>query len=299
MAQNKRGIRRSKNDLFFDAVVAVIMVFIVIACLYPFYLAVVMSFNEGLDAQRGGIYLWPRSFTLENYQRLIKDGTWGTAFFVTLARTVIGTFLTVFFTLIVGYGLSFKELVGRKLYYSIFIFAMYFSGGVIPYYILLRSLHLLNSFLVYVIPGCLSLFYLIVATSFFQDIPKELGESARLDGAGEFTIFRKIILPISKPLMATIAIFTSVGHWNAWYESAFFITNNKSLRTLGYLMISIINSSRGSNNAADAAMQAASKTTTLSIQLAAMVVAVVPILCVYPYFQRYFVTGMTVGAVKS
>ncbi len=277
---------------------AVAMIIIVIACLYPFYLAVIMSFNEGLDAQRGGIYLWPRKFTLENYKKMFTDGVWGRAFFVTLSRTVVGTAMTVFFTLIVAYGLSFKELVFRKVYYGIFIFAMYFSGGVIPYYILLRSLHLLNTFWVYVVPGCLSLFYIIVATSFFQEIPKELGESARLDGAGEFKIFRSIILPISKPLMATIAIFTSVGHWNAWYESAFFVTN-KSLRTLGYLMISVINSSRASTVKGDAGMQAAANTTTLSIQLAAMVIAVFPILCVYPFFQRYFVTGMTVGAVKS
>lgn len=290
--------RKSKSDRVFDAVVAVAMGIIVIACLYPFYLAVVMSFNEGLDAQRGGIYLWPRMFTLENYKKLFSDGTWGRAFLVTLSRTVVGTAVTVFFTLIVAYGLSFKELVFRKVYYGIFIFAMYFSGGVIPYYILLRSLHLLNTFWVYVVPGALSLFYIIVATSFFQEIPKELGESARLDGAGEFKIFWSIILPISKPLMATIAIFTSVGHWNAWYESAFFVTN-KRLRTLGYLMISVINSSRASTAKGDAGMQAAANTTTLSIQLAAMVIAVFPILCVYPFFQRYFVTGMTVGAVKS
>lgn len=295
---NRRKIKRSKKDILFDCFVAVVMIVVVVACLYPFYLAVIMSFNEGLDAQRGGIYLWPRTFTLENYKKLFSDGAWGLAFLVTIARTVLGTLLTVFFTLFVAYGLSYKELVFRKVYYGIFIFAMYFSGGVIPYYILLRSLHLLNTFLVYIIPGCLSLFYIIVATSFFQDIPKELAESARLDGAGEFTIFRKIILPISKPLMATIAIFTSVAHWNAWYESAFFITD-KRLRTVGYLMISVINSSKASTSAADAAMQAASGTTTLSIQLAAMVIAVAPILCVYPYFQKYFVTGMTVGAVKS
>lgn len=298
MNENRRKKKRSRQDVIIDTIVVVVMAGIVIACLYPFYLAVVMSFNEGLDAQRGGIYLWPRVFTLENYRKLFTDGAWGKAFLITLGRTVVGTGMTVFFTMIVAYGLSFKELAFRKVYYSIFIFAMYFSGGVIPYYILLRSLHLLNTFWVYVIPGCLSLFYIIVASSFFGEIPNELGESARLDGAGEFKIFLRIILPISKPLMATISIFTAVGHWNAWYETAFF-TSNKNLRTLGYLMISVINSSKASGSTADIAMQAASSTTTLSIQLAAMVVAVTPILCVYPFFQKYFVTGMTVGAVKS
>lgn len=298
MENKSRKKRKSRGDIIFDTIVTLVMIGIVLMCLYPFYLAVIMSFNEGIDAQRGGIYLLPRMFTLDNYAKLFRDGAWGRAFVVTVARTVVGTFMTVFFTLFVAYGLSYKELVFRKAYYSFFIFAMYFSGGVIPYYILLRSLHLLNTFWVYVVPGCLSLFYIVVATSFFQDVPKELAESARLDGAGEFTIFRKIILPISKPLMATIAIFTSVGHWNAWYESAFFVTDKK-LRTMGYLMIAVINSSKASTSAADAGMQATATTTTLSIQLAAMVVAVLPILCVYPYFQKYFVTGMTVGAVKS
>lgn len=291
-------IKKSRQDKVIDVVIAVTMILVVVLCLYPFYLAVVMSFNEGLDAQRGGIYLLPRKFTLQNYKTLLADAAWGKAFIVTLARTVIGTVMTVFFTMFVAYGLSHKELVFRKAYYSFFIFAMYFSGGVIPYYILLRSLHLLNTFFVYVIPGCLSLFYILVAISFFQEIPVELAESGRLDGAGEFKIFTRLILPISKPLMATIAIFTSVGHWNAWYESAFFVSK-KGLRTMSYLMIAIINQSKASTNAADTSMQAGASVTSLSLQLAAMVVAVFPILCVYPYFQKYFVTGLTVGAVKS
>lgn len=297
-AVRKHKMKRTASDYWMEAIVIIVMVITVFMCLYPFYLAVVMSFNEGIDAQRGGIYMFPRKPTLENYQKLLSDGQWGLAFVVTIARTVLGTLMTAFFTLFVGYGLSHKELVFRKAYYGIFIFAMYFSGGVIPYYILLRTLHLLNTFWVYVIPGCLNLFYLMVSTSFFADIPSELGESAKLDGAGEMTIFTKIVLPISKPLMATIAIFTAVGHWNSWYESAFF-TTDKKLRTVGYLMISVINSTRATGSAQDAAMQAASGTTTLSVQLAAMVIAVTPILLVYPHFQKYFVTGLTVGAVKS
>lgn len=295
----KRYFKKSGRDRGLDAVIAVIMITVIFASLYPFYLAIVMSFNEGIDAQRGGIYFWPRKFTLSNYASLFKDSAWARAFVVTLARTAVGTTLTVIFTMFVSYGLSHRELVFRKFYFSFFIFAMYFSGGVIPYYILLRSLHLLNTFWVYVVPGCLSLFYILVATSFFEDIPPALAESAKLDGAGQMTVFSRIILPLSKPLMATIAIFTSVAHWNSWYESAFFVSN-KELRTMAYLMIAIINQSDTSKLGNDAAMASgAMSTTTLSIQLAAMVVAVFPILCVYPFFQRYFVTGMTVGAVKS
>ena len=299
-AAANRKRKKSTADRVLDAVIVLVMVVVVFLCLYPFFLAVVMSFNEGIDALKGGIYIWPRKFTLENYASLFKDAQWGRAFVVTLARTVIGTVMTVMFTMFVSYGLSHQELVFRKFYFGFFIFAMYFSGGVIPYYILLRSLHLLNKFAVYVVPGCLSLFYILVATSFFQGIPKEISESAKLDGATELKIYWKLILPLSKPIMATIAIFTSVGHWNSWYESAFFATANKGIRTMAYLMTAIINQSQGSSAANDAAAAAGvMTTTTLSVQLAAMVVAVFPILCVYPFFQRYFVTGLTVGAVKS
>lgn len=293
-------IKKSKQDVVIDVVIYTVMAIVVFATLYPFYLAMVLSLNEGLDAQSGGIYLWPRRFTLENYTSLFKDDAWLRAFFVTLGRTVLGTFLTVTFTAIVSYGLSHKELVFRKFYFGMFIFAMYFSGGVIPYYLTLKGLHLLNSFAVYIIPGCLSLFYVLVATSFFQDIPSELAESARLDGAGELTIFFKLVVPISMPLLATVAIFTSVGHWNSWYESAFFV-QDKDLRTMAYLMMAVINQSSTKNLSGVSAQMAASNsaTTTLSIQLAAMMVSVLPILCVYPFFQRYFVTGLTVGAVKS
>lgn len=294
-----RHRKRSAEDIIVDIVIAIILIAVVVSCLYPFFLSVILSFNEGLDAQRGGIYFLPRKFTLSNYASLFKDSAWSSAFVVTIARTVVGTVLTVAFTMLVSYGLSHKELMFRKFYFSFFIFAMYFSGGVIPYYILLRSLHLLNTFWVYVIPGCLSLFYILVASSFFEGIPAELGESAKLDGAGEGTIFLKLILPLSKPLMATIAIFTSVAHWNSWYETAFF-TSNKALRTVAYQMVTVINKMSTANVGNDAAMAAGTVTTTsLSIQMAAMVVAVLPILCVYPFFQQYFVTGMTVGAVKS
>lgn len=293
-------IKRSRQDIVIDVLIGVVMAAVAFATLYPFYLAMVLSLNEGLDAQSGGIYFWPRRFTLENYTSLFKDDSWLRAFFVTLSRTVIGTFFTVTFTAIVSYGLSHKELIFRKFYFGLFIFAMYFSGGVIPYYLTLKNLHLLNNFAVYIIPGCLSLFYVLVATSFFQDIPGELAESARLDGAGELTIFFRLIVPISMPLLATVAIFTSVGHWNSWYESAFFV-QDKSLRTMAYLMMAVINQSSSKNLSGVSAQMAASSssTTTLSIQLAAMMISVLPILCVYPFFQRYFVTGLTVGAVKS
>lgn len=293
-------IRRTREDKAVDFVVYLIAALIFLLAAYPFWLSIVLAFNQGMDAQLGGIYFWPRKFTLENFQELLTDNSWSNALVVTAARTVLGTFLTVLFTTIVSYGLSYRELAGRKLYMTMLIIAMYFSGGIIPYYMVLRTLHLVNSFLVYIIPSMLNIFYCMVAISSFQAIPKELGESARIDGAGEMTIFFKIILPISKPLLATIAIFTAVGQWNSWYDCAFF-TQDKSLRTMGYLLMSVINKSSlgGQKLDAYASSVVSSTVTTMSVQLAAMIVAVAPILLIYPFFQRYIVSGMTIGAVKG
>jgi putative aldouronate transport system permease protein len=295
----RHHIRRTGEDWAVDITVHVLSVCILIACFYPFYLAIVLAFNEGKDAARGGIFFWPRRFTVENFTHLLEDPIWGQALIVTLARTAIGTVLTTLFTSMVAYGLSDRTLVFRKVYMTMIIIAMYFSGGIIPYFAVLRSLHLINNFLVYIIPGMLNLFYVLVSISYFQGIPGELGESARIDGAGELKIFLRIILPVSLPLLATIAIFTAVGHWNSWFDAAFF-TQNKDLRTLGYQLMAIINKS---NTAMAANVQpeavAAMQTTTMSVQVAAMLIAVLPILVVYPFFQRYFISGLTLGSVKS
>lgn len=302
ISQSKhRKIRRTVEDKVVDTVVYIICAIVFVATFYPFWLSIVLAFNEGKDATYGGIYFWPRKFTLDNFDKMFSDVTWVKSLGVSVARTVVGTCLTVFMTTFVSYGLSHKNLVGRKLYMTLFICAMYLSGGVIPYYAVLRQLKLINSFWVYVIPGMLSMFYVMVSISFFQDIPQELAESARLDGASELQIFLRIVLPISLPLLATIAIFTAVGHWNNWYDTAFF-TQNKELRTMAYQLMAVINkSSLGQSGQLDAytSSLANETVTNQSVQLAAMIVAVAPILTVYPFFQRYFVSGLTIGSVKG
>jgi putative aldouronate transport system permease protein len=297
----KIKIRATTEDRIVDGVVYFVLAVVFFLSIYPFYLAVVLSFNEGLDAQSGGIYFWPRKFSLENYSQLFSDREWITAIFVSVARTVMGTSLTVFFTVLVAYGLSRRDLVGRKIYFNVIIFAMYFSGGIIPYYAILRQLHLLNNFLVYVVPGMLNIFYMLVSISFIQALPPEMEDAAKVDGAGELRILFSVVLPLSLPLIATIAIFTSVGHWNSWYDSAFFITsrNKAYLHTLAYKLIEVVRRATiaTSNSTVDTATKV--KATMLSRQLAAMVVAVFPILAVYPFFQKYIVSGITLGAVKG
>ncbi|MDR1177150.1 MAG: carbohydrate ABC transporter permease [Treponema sp.] len=292
-------IHRTAEDWVVDVFVHIVAVLIFIVCFYPFYLAVVMAFNEGRDATQGGIFFWPRKFTLENFRRLLEDPVWANAVIITILRTVIGTVTTTLFTAMVAYGLSERTLVFRKIYMAMLIIAMYFSGGIIPYFAVLRSLHLINNFLVYIIPGMLNLFFVLVSISFFRGIPKELCESARIDGAGEMKIFSRIILPISLPLLATIAIFTAVGHWNAWFDAAFFI-QNKNLYTLGYQLMSMLNQTlQNISSQASVEVSMFSNITTMSVQVAAMLVAVVPILVVYPFFQRYFISGLTIGSVKA
>lgn len=265
--------------------------------IYPFYYILVISFNEGVDATLGGIYWLPRKFTFENYEKFFSDIKWLMGLGVTVLRTLIGSVVSVLFTTLVAYGLSFKELKYRKLYMLIIIVSMYFSGGIIPYYMLLKQLTLIDKFSVYIVPGALNIFFILVGLSFFADIPPSLRESAKIDGAGEFKVFRKIILPISMPFIATCLLFIGVGHWNNWFDSAFFI-RNKNLRTLSYLMMEVINSTQVS--AQTQQFGGGKQTiTTLSVQAAAMMVATLPIICVYPFLQRYFVTGIMIGSVKE
>ena len=288
---------KSIEDILIDSFVYIICAITMFVTIYPFYYILVISFNEGVDATLGGIYWLPRKFTFENYEKFFSDIKWLMGLGVTVLRTLIGSVVSVLFTTLVAYGLSFKELKYRKLYMLIIIVSMYFSGGIIPYYMLLKQLTLIDKFSVYIVPGALNIFFILVGLSFFADIPPSLRESAKIDGAGEFKVFRKIILPISMPFIATCLLFIGVGHWNNWFDSAFFI-RNKNLRTLSYLMMEVINSTQVS--AQTQQFGGGKQTiTTLSVQAAAMMVATLPIICVYPFLQRYFVTGIMIGSVKE
>ena len=299
--RNPNAIRPTIEDCAVDGFSLVFCILLFIVTVYPFYYVIVMSLNDGVDALRGGIYLWPRKFTTENYRQFLSDSQWITAIGVTVAKTVIGSGLTVFFTCMVAYGLSHEGLLFKKFYNVILLVCMYFSGGLITYYLVLRSYKLLNTFWVYVVPTMFSTYYCILAISFFREIPNDLKESARLDGANELTIFVRIILPLSKALLATLALFAAVGQWNSWSDTAFYAPSNKNLRTLGYLMREVIIRNQVDTTSRQAMMHAAqhSTVTATSVQMAAMIIAVLPIMCVYPFLQKYFVKGVMLGAVKG
>lgn len=301
LAKKKKRIR-AKEDIVIDTIIMVVMIFVLFVTAYPFYYTVVQAFNNGVDSSLGGVYFWPRRPSLENFETLLADASWGNAIVISVARTVIGTVLGLLATSAVAYALSFEHILFRGAYYKLYIFTMYFSGGLIPFYILLKSLGLLNTFWVYVIPGMLNVYYMLILVNFFQTIPRSLYESAWLDGAGDIRVFLQIALPLSKASLATIALFFAVSQWNSWMDSVYYVTKDE-LRPMSYLMMEIINKSATASTVTNAQAlgyaSSALQSTTTSLQMASMVLAVVPILAVYPFLQKYFVKGVMIGSVKG
>ena len=288
------------EDKVVNVIVYILLAFIGIVTLYPFYYTIICSFNDGLDLMKGGVYLWPRKFTLSNYELFIGDEGWRHAFFISVARTVVGTVLCTGFTSMFSYALSRNNLMFKKGYRFLVIFTMYFSGGLIPYYVLLRSLGLLNTFWVYVVPGMVNTFFVMTGINFFASIPESMIEAAKIDGAREIKVLTKIVLPVSKPFLATLALFAAVGQWNSWLDSAYYV-RDASLQTLSFKMMTTINQTLAPAANADVAgqMSQANTATSFTVQATAMAVSMIPIMCVYPFLQKYFVQGMMIGAVKE
>ncbi len=288
------------EDRIVDTAVYILLTLVAVVTLYPFYYTIVCSFNDGIDLMKGGVYLWPRKFTLNNYMLFLRAEDWRHAFVISVLRTLIGTILCVGFTSMFSYSLSRSELVFKKGYRFLVVFTMYFSGGLIPYYILLKSLGLLNSFLVYVIPGMVNTFFVMTGINFFKSIPESMIEAAKIDGAREIQILKKVVLPVSKPFLATLALFAAVGQWNSWLDSAYYV-RDAGLHTLSYKMMTTINQSMATSANAEVAAQIsqANTSTSFTIQATAMAISMLPIICVYPFLQKYFVQGMMIGAVKE
>lgn len=287
---------KTSEDIIADIIVWVSLIIIFFITAYPFYYILVASFSDGNDLMRGGVYFWPRIFTVQNYVRLLSQKIWINALKVSLIRTLLGTALTVMMTSMVSYALSRNGLMFGNFYRFLIVFSMYVSGGLIPFYILLRFLNLLNKIWVYVIPTMLNLFFVLVGMSFFRSIPASLIESGRLDGASELKIFIKIIIPVSIPFLATLTLFAAVHQWNSWLDSSYYV-RDENLRTMAYRMISEINSTLSSST--NTGGDIATSRTAFTTQATAMVVSMLPIMCVYPFLQKYFVQGIMLGAVKE
>jgi ABC-type sugar transport system, permease component len=302
-------IRKFKTEPFlFHTLNFLFMIFVAIVTLYPFLNTLAISFNSGLDTTRGGIYVWPREWTLKNYEAVFASGKVYHAFWVSVARTVIGTVVSVFLTAMLAYTISRKEYMFRKSVTLIFILTMYFSAGLIPSYFLIKDLNLLNTFLVYILfpgagAGLISAFNMLVVRTYIHTLPESLNESAKIDGASDFRVFFSIILPMCTPVIATISLFTAVGQWNTWFDTFIFASSRQELSTLQYELMRLLSSSVNSNAnpslSSTAAKDTATMITPLSIRAAITMVASVPILVVYPFLQRHFVSGLQLGSVKE
>lgn len=298
-------MRLSRGERVFQAVIYVLLAILSFVTLYPFWNSLVISFNLGSDTSLGGITFWPRVFTLQNYEVVLRDGRITQAFLVSVARTAAGTTLSILATAIFSYGMSKTELVGRKYYMIFCIVTLYFSGGLIPYFLLIRDLGMMNTFWVLVVPGAISIWNMIIFRTFFKEMPAGLEESARIDGCGYFGTFWRIVLPLSGPVLASLSLFVAVNLWNDWFTATLFI-NDQRLVPIQSLLQEIMNAntvteqlrSQGGSNFLDKIFQART-VTTKSLTMATMMVATLPIIAVYPFVQRHFVKGVLVGSLKG
>lgn len=293
-------MRYSRKDLIFDTANSVLMIFIVCIMLYPFLHILAISLNEARDAAAGGIGIWPRKFSLDSYEAVFKFNQIFDAFYISVARTVIGTALALLVTSSAAYVMTRKTLVFYKVIYRFFVVSMFVSGGLIPTFMLYRNIGLYDTFLVYILPGAFSVFYMILFRTYFIQLPRELEESAFLDGAGELQIFIKIMLPLSLPIMATIGLFIAVNQWNSWQDTLFF-TSNEKLQTLQFVLMKVLRQAEATSMTkhARSLMRKTISITPDSVRMAITIAATLPILMVYPFLQRYFVKGIVVGAVKG
>lgn len=291
--------RRTVSEVIFDNVNNLIMIAICFILLYPIWYTLVLSFNDATDAMMGGIYWIPRKFSIDSYKAVFQSNEIFKAFGITIVRTLLGTVVSVFFTAMVAYGLSKKELIGRRLFMTMGVITMFFSGGMIPTFLLMKDLNLLDNFFVYILPAMFSFYNLIIFQSFFRELPRELEESAKVDGANDFLIFLRIILPLSKAVLATIALFNGVYHWNEYFSGVIYI-NNTDLQPIQTYLYRVVAEASSSEMMAN--MPGGVRATTISsqsIKLTTMVITTFPIVCVYPFLQKYFVKGMLLGSVKG
>lgn len=290
-------VKKDRDSQIFNLINITLMIVFTVIIVVPIWNIIVESFSSWKSLAQGGIGFWPKGFSLENYRAVFRDTTIWHAFFISIAKTVIGATTHVLFCAMVAYGYSKKHLKGRKLYSAIGVVTMFFGGGMVPTYLLMKSLGLLDSFWVYIIPALLSFFDVIILMNFYRSIPDSLEESAKIDGAGDWKVFLKIYLPLSKPALATIALFNGVSQWNDFFTTKLYITN-QALYPLQMKLYDIIIQSQTQmmqNTGAPVALQ----TTSEGIQLATIVVTTLPIVLVYPFLQKYFISGMMLGAVKE
>ena len=299
-----RRIHRSPGDVCFDLINVLLLTVFTLICVFPFYYLFINTISDNALSARGLITLLPKVVHFENYIQIFKISGILTAAIVSLARTVIGTTLSVFASAFLGYLLTKRNMIGHKLVYRFIVVTMYFNAGVIPWYINMMNLHLLNNFLVYILPTIVAPYRIILVQTYVESIPSALEDAAQMDGAGYMARFAWVILPVCLPILATITIFSAVGQWNSFQDTLFLISDNR-LYTLQFLLYRYMNEAEALATiikTAESSELLANMTITqtpTSIKMTVSMIVVLPILLVYPYFQKYFVKGIMIGAVKG
>lgn len=295
--------KKKKSWSFFKVFNITIVGLLCLSIILPFLNIMALSFNEGTDAQRGGIYFFPREFSLENYIEVFRQSTILNALGVSVFRTVVGTVISVLLTAMAAYALKTKTLPGRKFITFFIFFTMLFSGGIIPYYLVLNELNLTNSIWVFIIPSLYSVWNILIMRTFFNQLPDSVIEAARIDGCSEFQIFFRIILPMSKPVIATIGLFNAVGHWNDWFSGSFYV-RDPELKPLATLLQEMLTSQQAIaeallRNSGEYAMLDKITVTGDSLKMATIILVIAPIIIIYPFIQKHFVKGVNIGSVKE
>ncbi|KRG16384.1 ABC transporter permease [Virgibacillus soli] len=304
MCFKKGGIEVAKTrnkeiveDKIFNIVNISLLSLFTVIIFYPIWNIVVQSFSSLDSLAESGLRIWPKEFSFESYKLVFNDSTIWRAFIISILKTVLGVLTHVFFTAMVAYGMSKSNIFGRNIYTALGIGTLFFSGGMIPTYLLIRSLGLLDSFWVYIIPSLFSYYDMIIMMNFFREIPHSLEEAAKMDGAGVWKIFMRIILPLSMPVLATIALFNGVFQWNDYMTAKLYISS-EALYPIQMKLYEIIVQQEAANMQ-NVTASVVIPTTSQSVQLATIVIATIPIVMVYPFLQKYFMSGIMIGAVKE
>lgn len=295
----------SIGDRIISILTYVIYSIFAFVCVYPFYYIFINTISANDLSERGKIVFWPKGIHFTNYLNVMKIDGLLQATKISLARTVIGTFVTVIVAAFLGYMFTRETMWHRKLWFRMVAATMYFNAGIIPWFITMKNLGLTNNFWVYILPVAVQPFYIILCKTFVESIPKELEDAAEIDGAGTLRIFFQIIIPIIKPILATVAIFAAVAQWNSFQDTLLLVTDDR-LYTLQYVLYNYLNQASSLkslvNNSSSAEAMAASlahASTATSIRMTVTIVVVTPIILVYPIFQRFFTKGIMIGAVKG
>ncbi|WP_199615979.1 carbohydrate ABC transporter permease [Paenibacillus alkalitolerans] len=293
-------VKNSVGGRIFDFLNVLLMLILAFVMLYPFWNQLIVSFNEGIDTSKGGLYFWPRVLTFDNYKYMFNNSELGRGAVISVLRVVVGTATTLFCSGLLAYITTVRWFSGRRFTRILFLITLYFSGGLVPTYLLMSKLHLMDTFTVYWLPGLFNAYYMLLIASYMYNLPDSLAESARMDGCGELMIYIKIIAPLCTPVFAAVAVFSAVGHWNSWFDVILYNSSGKWDTLQVYLRKILLDVEQvGKLTNEQKQMAEMRKLTPLSIRAATTMIVTMPIILSYPFFQRFIISGITIGAVKE